>query len=85
MQFSHDTKQGPVCQARLWTTHDTLTIRFPFETLGVCALHPVAESSPGQSSVDQSEEDARLKVVVGRKIDAFRDAKEELGTVMYFI
>ena len=51
----------------------------------VCALHPVAESSPGQSSVDQSEEDARLKVVVGRKIDAFRDAKEELGTVMYFI
>ena len=45
------------------------------------------ESSPGgtRSSVNTSEDDARMKAAVGRKIEAFRDAKEELGTVMYFI
>ena len=48
------------------------------------------ESSPGQShsqhsSTNTSEDDAKMKAAVGRKIEAFRDAKEELGTVMYFI
>ena len=43
------------------------------------------ESSPADGSIDSSADDARLKGIVGRKIEAFRDAKEELGTVMYFI
>lgn len=48
------------------------------------------ESSPGRShsvhsSTNTSEDDARMKAAVGRKIEAFRDAKEELGAVMYFI